>query len=161
MIRTAAVNTQAIYRCDIWVSVDGLLAMIAGLCEWNGLVSGWDNSPRWDSGPVDAVDLNAWLCLDQQTLAQMATLLGNPQAEIDSWWRQANHTAALMQRLLYDESSGLFLDWNSKTNKSVHVVTPATFFALLPGVATHAQALRSNFTRNLHLIVIDAGTAFR
>ena len=140
-----------------------------GLCEWNGLISGWDNSPvshfehkqscqhlissgtslmgylcfqRWDTGPVDAVDLNAWLCLDQQTLAQMAALLGKPQTEVDGWWRQANHTAALMQNLLYDETSGLFLDWNAKTNKSVDVVTPATFFVLLPGVATHAQALR-------------------
>jgi hypothetical protein len=30
----------------------------SGLCEWSALISGWDNSPRWDTGPVEAVDLN-------------------------------------------------------------------------------------------------------
>jgi putative isomerase len=72
----------------------------------------------------------------------MATLLGKPKTEVDGWWRKSNRTAELMQQRLYDAKTGLFLDYNSKTNLSVNVVTPATFFALLPGVATQAQAVR-------------------
>ena len=113
-----------------------------GLCEWSGLVSGWDNSPRWDTGPVEAVDLNSWLCLDQQTLAQMATLLHKPPAEVAGWWRAANRTAQLIQDRLWDEEAGLFFDYSTKTNSSVAVITPATFFTLLPGVATPTQARR-------------------
>jgi polygalacturonase len=113
-----------------------------GLCEWSGLVSGWDNSPRWDDGIVEAVDLNSWLCLDQQSLAQMATLLHKPPAEVAGWWRAANRTAQLMQDRLWDEDAGLFFDYSTKTNSSVAVITPATFFTLLPGVATPTQAQR-------------------
>jgi hypothetical protein len=113
-----------------------------GLCEWSSLVSGWDNSPRWSEGPVEAVDLNAWLVLDAQKLAGMANLLGRPSAEIDTWWWSANVTAALMQQRLWDEETGVFFDLNPRTNASVKVITPATFFALLPGVATKVQAER-------------------
>ena len=113
-----------------------------GLLEWAALTSGWDNSPRWDTGPVESVDLNSWLCLDQQVLAHMATELGRPAAERDGWWRKANRTAALMQRRLWDEKEGVFFDYNGKLNRSIAVVTPVTYFALLPGVATQAQAVR-------------------
>jgi len=41
-----------------------------GLYEWEGADSGWDTSPRWDGGAVDAVDLNAWLYLDKLCLGQ-------------------------------------------------------------------------------------------
>lgn len=63
-----------------------------GLCQWWSLISGWDNSPRWDTGSVEAVDLNSWLCLDQQTLARMATLLHKPASEIG--WPPSSRTAA-------------------------------------------------------------------
>ena len=35
-----------------------------GLCEWEGTTSGWDTSPRWDNGTVEAIDLNCWLAFD-------------------------------------------------------------------------------------------------
>ena len=113
-----------------------------GLCQWWSLISGWDNSPRWDTGSVEAVDLNSWLCLDQQTLARMATLLHKPTSEIDGWWRQANRTAEMVQKRLWDEEAGVFFDWNPKLNRSVAVITPATYFTLLPGIATPEQARR-------------------
>ena len=113
-----------------------------GLCEWSSLVSGWDNSPRWSEGAVEAVDLNSWMVLDAQKLAEMASLLQRPSAEIDAWWREANATAALMQQRLWDDEAGMFFDLAPQSNASVKVVTPATFFALLPGVATQRQAER-------------------
>ena len=49
---------------------------------WAGVDSGWDNSPRWDNGIVEAVDLNGWLHLDQLFLAEMARELGKDDAEV-------------------------------------------------------------------------------
>ena len=80
--------------------------------------------------------------LDQQTLARMATLLHKPSSEIDGWWRQANRTAEMVQKRLWDEEAGVFFDWNPKLNRSVAVITPATYFTLLPGIATPEQARR-------------------
>lgn len=97
-----------------------------GLCQWRSLITGWDNSPRWDTGSVEAVDLNSWLCLDQQTLARMATLLRKPASEIDGWWRKANRTAEVVRERLWDEKAGVFFDWNPTLNRSVAVITPAT-----------------------------------
>ena len=48
------------------------------------------------------------------TLAKMATLLGKLKSEVDGWWRKSNRTAELMQQWLYDENTGLFVDYNSK-----------------------------------------------
>lgn len=111
--------------------------------RWSGTTSGWDNSPRWATGPVEAVDLNSWLILDAQKLAGMASLLHKPSSEVDNWWQLANKTAALVQGRLWDEAAGVFFDRNPHTNKFITAITPATFFVLLPdGVATKAQAER-------------------
>lgn len=103
------------------------------------------NSPRWSEGTVEAVDLNSWLVLDAQKLPKLHRSSTSPEQR---WLRGgvciANTTAALtcMQQCLWNETAGVCFDRNPATNASVSVITPATFFALLPGVATQAQAER-------------------
>lgn len=50
-----------------------------------------------------------------------------PAAETDRWWRKASWTAELVQR---------------RPKKSIAFITPATYFTLLPRIATLEQARR-------------------
>jgi neutral trehalase len=76
---------------------------------WEGQDSGWDTSPRWDRGIVEAVDLNGWLHLDQLLLARMADILGQPSVAA-AWRAKAAATKAAFRTRLWDESSGVFWD---------------------------------------------------
>jgi neutral trehalase len=108
------------------------------------LHSGWDTSPRWDNGTVEAVDLNAWLRVDQLMLAWMARALGRPSAEVVDWQEKADATAKAMMDWLWSEQDGVFWDRLPTSREWVKVVTPATFWSLLAAVATPAQAARQS-----------------
>jgi putative isomerase len=112
-----------------------------GLCVWDGTDSGWDTSPRWDNGTVEAVDLNAWLCLDQRMLSEMATALGNSSGAA-YWTMRADHTKKRVQDNLWSEKLGVYLDRLPKTKELVETITPVTFWAMLAGIATQEQAQR-------------------
>ncbi len=99
-----------------------------GLAQYNHpYSSGLDDSPLWDHGlPVESPDLNTYLCIQMQSLAEMAEALGMP--EDGSRWR--SRADALVQRMmedLWDEESGLFRAVHDE--KPIPVVTP---FNLLP-----------------------------
>jgi hypothetical protein len=110
-----------------------------GLCEWAGGDSGWDTSPRWDEGEVEAVDLNCWLYLDQVKLAEMASVLGK-DGDAKKWREKADVTKDLVRDMLWDEQDGCYYDRNPRTGKLVKVKTPATFWTMFAGVATAEQA---------------------
>ena len=59
-----------------------ILFFQAWLCGLVLTVDGWDNSPRWGNGTVEAVDLNGWLHLDQLFPMEMARELGKDDAEV-------------------------------------------------------------------------------
>jgi len=113
-----------------------------GLCMWKGTESGWDTSPRWDQGLVKAIDLNAWLHMDHKLLQRMSQLLGAPQAEQQKWAQKAVASADAIQRHLWDNDAGIFWDQLPGNNSFVKVITPATFWSLLAGVANQKQANR-------------------
>ncbi|EGD74272.1 hypothetical protein PTSG_06281 [Salpingoeca rosetta] len=140
-----------------WFYAQRLAKDGSGLCLWAGEDSGWDTSPRWDQGPVEAIDLNTWLHMDHLLLAHMAKLLGNATAH-DMWTQRAHQSAAAIQRWLWDDSKGVFWDRlpaqsavqhdggttrirsPSPPGSFVDVVTPAPFWALLGNVANASQA---------------------
>ena len=111
-----------------------------GLAEWAGGDSGWDCSPRWDGGPVDAVDLNAWLTLDQKKLSEMAAKLGKPE-ESRAWAKRAEETRALLLTL-WDEEDGCFYDLALDGTGFYKVGTPANFWPLYVGAPAQKQAER-------------------
>ena len=128
----------------------------SGLVGWAGVDSGWDNSPRWDHGIVEAIDLNGWLHLDQLFLAQMARDLGKDPAEVHGWAGKAAAVAALVQSRLWAPTAGVFWDRvpaNARNatvaDRLVKVVTPATLWSLLAGIATPAQAAAQVKVRQL------------
>mmetsp|Transcript_40209 Transcript_40209/g.65378 ORF Transcript_40209/g.65378 Transcript_40209/m.65378 type:complete len:351 (-) Transcript_40209:249-1301(-) len=115
----------------------------SGLCEWEGQDSGWDTSPRWDGGSVEAIDLNSWLHLDQLFLAAMAEAIGLPPTEITKWKLAASRSREAIQARLWDDDAGVFWDRRpSPDNRFVSVVTPATFWPMLAGIANATQSHR-------------------
>lgn len=103
-----------------------------GLCEYqHPYSSGLDDSPLWDEGmPVESPDLNTYLCLQQESLARIARVLGQ---EEDSriWERGADSMARRLVRKMWDARSGLF--WATRDGQRVNVRTPFNLFPLITG----------------------------
>jgi glycogen debranching enzyme len=103
-----------------------------GLCEYlHPYSSGLDDSPLWDDGvPVEAPDLNTYLCMQQEALAKIADELGL-SADAELWMRRADQQAQRMIDLRWDEDAGLF--WAVQNGKRVNVRTPFNLFPLITG----------------------------
>lgn len=93
--------------------------------------TGWDDTPRFDGGPVIAVDLNAYLLLQLRACAELAVLCGEDGA---AEAREAEAFAALLVAQLFDRERGLFFDRLVATGEFVRLATPACFLPLLAGV---------------------------
>lgn len=93
--------------------------------------SGLDDSPLWDEGvPVEAVDLNTYLCIQMDSLSKMARVLGRPR-ESEMWQRKSDALAMRMVEHFYDKKSGLF--WSQKDHKRINVLTPFSMYPLWTG----------------------------
>merc|ERR1712176_482318 len=80
--------------------------------------------------------------MDHKLLHRMSQLLGAPQAEGQKWARKAVASAEAIQSQLWDGNAGVFWDRLPGSESFVEVITPATFWALLAGVANEDQAER-------------------
>jgi glycogen debranching enzyme len=105
-----------------------------GLCEYqHPYSSGLDDSPLWDEGmPVEAPDLNTYLCLQQEALGRMADIIGLKD-EAAVWAQRANDQAARMLELMWDPEAGLFWACRPPSRERVNVRTPFNLFPLLTG----------------------------
>ncbi len=103
-----------------------------GLCEYqHPFSSGLDDSPLWDAGmPVEAPDLNTYLCLQQEALAKIARVIGE-KADAIKWQRRADSIAQKMITHMWDSQAGLF--WASHLKQRVEVRTIFNLFPLLTG----------------------------
>ena len=100
----------------------------SGLCYYrHPFSSGLDDSPMWDEGmPVIAPDLNTYLCLQSESLARIAELIGDAEA-VGPMRERADRFAALMVEHLWDEALGLFMALHDGQPVDV-----ATLFNLIP-----------------------------
>lgn len=114
-----------------------------GLCEYqHPFSSGLDDSPLWDEGmPVEAPDLNTYLCLQQEALGHMAATIGLPD-EAQAWAQRAEKQTAGMLREMWDPDAGLFWACRPPTRARVNVRTPFNLFPLLTGRLPAAVADR-------------------
>jgi glycogen debranching enzyme len=93
--------------------------------------SGLDDSPLWDEGmPVEAVDLNTYLCLQMESLGRMAHILGREQ-DAAMWGRKADAMARRIVQHFYDPSAGLF--WSQHEHRPIQVRTPFSLYPLWTG----------------------------
>jgi hypothetical protein len=103
-----------------------------GLCEYqHPFSSGLDDSPLWDAGmPVESPDLNTYLCLQQEALGRIATVLGL-EDEARLWFGRAEAMAARMTGQMWDEANGDFMA--RRNGRRIDVATPFSLFPLLTG----------------------------
>jgi putative isomerase len=106
-----------------------------------------DNSPVHDQASFDLathtldmedVGLNSLLVYEMELLSKMAVLLDR---EDDASWLDGSRTvlAGLVRDHLWDSERGIFANrlWDGRF---AHSLSPASFFPLLAGIATEAQA---------------------
>jgi len=103
-----------------------------GLCEYqHPFSSGLDDSPLWDDGmPVVSPDLNTYLCLQQESMARIAGVLGRDQDRA-RWEQGAAQLAERLRQELWDPHAGIF--WAKKAGQRIDVRTPFNLFPLLTG----------------------------
>ncbi len=93
--------------------------------------SGLDDNPLWDGGvPVESPDINTYLVLEQEALAEIAREIGEPD-DAAVWERRADALAQRMVEHLYDADAGLF--WALRDHEPVEVVTPFNLYPLITG----------------------------
>ncbi len=86
-----------------------------GLCEWGGYAVSESvrdlHNVIWDEvappEQLEAIDLNSWLVLDEQALANMADALGRP-TEAQGWRDAASARAARINATMWDEATGFY-----------------------------------------------------
>lgn len=93
--------------------------------------SGLDDSPLWDEGmPVESPELNTYLVMQMDALAQMAEILGLTQDAVQ-WRVQADALARRMVTHFWDEEVGVF--WATRGEQPIRVLTPFNLYPLLTG----------------------------
>jgi alpha,alpha-trehalase len=123
--------------------------------------SGFDVSFRFGpfSGSTERsapVCLNSLLYKYENDLALFATKLGKP-AEAARWTEMANARKAAMQKYLWNEQKGLFVDYDFTTDQQSTYVYASTFYPLWAGLATKEQA--TALEKNLPLLNRPGGLA--
>ncbi|MDE3181467.1 MAG: hypothetical protein KGM47_17625 [Acidobacteriota bacterium] len=116
-----------------------------GLFRWfNGVESGVDNNPAVSDKPAnvtEGVDLQCYLYREYRAMALLAGKLGKPD-DAAMYERKAAALKSLIQRKMWSQSSGMFLNIDSRTGKFVNIKTWTNFVPLWAKVATPAQAQR-------------------
>ena len=103
-----------------------------GLCEYqHPFSSGLDDSPLWDEGlPVESPDLNTYLVLQQEALANIASVLGLKN-EATQWRQRASNLIQEIIATRWDPKSGYF--WAAHNGSIITVRTPFNLFPILTG----------------------------
>lgn len=88
---------------------------------------------------VQDVLFNSILHRADEDLRALAEEFGQPTGEIDSWM---NDLRANFNRQLWDDSHGLYFDYDQRGGASIMINTAATFLPLFGGLASPEQAKR-------------------
>ncbi len=120
----------------------------AGLAEWSiegdprcrSGESGMDNSPRFDAATkLDAVDFNAFLALECETLAGFAAELGWDE-DARRWMDRHQRLCGLIRERLWSEELHFFVDYDVEAGVPSPVLASSGFLPLICGAATVRQA---------------------
>jgi len=120
------------------VSFNELNVRDAILIKWE---TGWDSSPRWDTGckNKEPVDLNCFLLVQKRCLGFMAEKLERKE-EANNWYEKARRLSKRINQKMYCEDDKTYYDIYYDTHEFCKVKTPAMFFPLWAGICTKKQA---------------------
>ena len=122
----------------------GRKSLLLGWLMWSPgycYESGWDNSPRFDTGhPQASIDFNCYAVGELRALAEIARAQGH-EWEAEEWHAKAEELAVRINDFLWDEETGFYYD-REPNGTWVRVKTPAGLLPLFAGVANKAQAER-------------------
>jgi putative isomerase len=113
------------------------------------LESGLDNSPMYDDVPFDPnthllaladVGLNGMYIMDCEALADIATVLGRSVDAVELRGRAARYRGRMAE--LWSQERGIYLNRRTDTGAFSPRVSPTSFYPLLGGVPSQAQAKR-------------------
>ena len=112
---------------------------------WWGNTSGMDNTVRGhDAGGYDSimwVDAICQQALSARCIARMARELGM-NAETKQWQQRYDTLRTTINRLYWDEQDGFYYDINVNNYQPCRIKSVGSFWALLAGIPTKAQATR-------------------
>jgi alpha,alpha-trehalase len=108
--------------------------------------SGFDITNRFGPFSVDIIHyapvcLNSLLYQMELDLAQINEELGN-ETQAQPWRDRAIQRRQTINQLLWDETAGLYLDYNFRTNQRNHYEFATAFYPLWVGLASIEQAQR-------------------
>ncbi|MBR1966716.1 MAG: hypothetical protein IKA22_08905 [Lentisphaeria bacterium] len=141
-------------RPDIFFKVNFFKDKSGKGYHWHPDCSGLDNSPRGRVGKaapgiyrtinpkmlfVDAISQQA---LSARCISELHAILGN-NSESAEWRKEFERQSDLINRHYFDEKDGCYYDIDCETGEFLKVLTPASFWPLIAGVATpsHAEAM--------------------
>jgi glycogen debranching enzyme len=103
-----------------------------GIVQYNHpYSSGLDDSPLWDAGlPVESPDLNTYLVMQMDALAEIAALLGKSN-EATEWRDKAAALAQNMDAHFWDARAGVY--WATHNHEPIRTLTPFNLYPLLTG----------------------------
>ena len=105
--------------------------------------SGWDNTARFMGRCMDflPVDLNSLLYLYEMDLSKAYEILGNSKKK-QKFKEAAIKRARVMNKLMWDQKTGYFYDFDFVNKKKSHLITIAGVYPLNVGIASKEQADR-------------------
>jgi glycogen debranching enzyme len=112
------------------------------ICCPHGLETGQDDSPRFDDGPVLAVDMNSYLLQQMRATAFFCRLAGDGALAAE-WEARADAFAARLAAYLYDADKNLFFDADPETGERRTLVTLSSLIPLWAGVPLPEEKIRS------------------
>lgn len=127
-------------RFNIENPVDEVTAERYGKAMYSFAESGWDCNSRMgiDCYNYAWVDLNALLFGLESDMAFFAVELKNGEEAI--WSEKAEARRSLMTKLLWNDTSGAFFDYNFTDARQADLISVAQFYPLFSGVCTKEQA---------------------
>jgi len=125
-----------------------------------GAASGWDFSSRWcDDGKLETirttailpVDLNAFLYYLERQIAELSRADGLHK-QADAFDARATSRRNAINRLLWNEAAGCFLDYDWQRHAPRAAINAAASAPLYVGLASQDQAKRSAEALRTHLM---------
>lgn len=103
--------------------------------------SGWDYTPRFARKCMDYLpaDLNALLHKYETDFARAARILDDKR-DVARWERAAEARKKTMNKLMWDQSRGLFYDYNYTKEKRGNVSSLAAYYPMWAGMVDGRQA---------------------